>query len=333
VSRCVRGSVSDQGRWRPWTARFPVLILAIAAGVSAEPRSFLYHEINVASTYDDDGISLHRDMPRTSVGFEYFQKYDAGPPGRLTADALDLYAQLAHSPGRRLQARVEEVWLRFADPGADTEVRLGRFPVPFGLSPTLNLRGDPLLPLLELDLGALHEWGVAVESHARGFVYEAATTWPLLSTGRRPGRRVLVSGRVGVPTFRDVRYSLSGLYGTVATPGAGHVSAWRLATDAVYLYHEPFTALRGEASFGADGQRTVWGLLAGLSQILPDQPRWQLLAQARRWRSAVPGDGALTEVTAGFGRALPYLMILRCLWQERSPGGRRLLVQLHYYAP
>jgi hypothetical protein len=143
----------------------------------------------------------------------------------------------------------------------------------------------------------------------------------------------MISARVGVPTFRDVRYGLSVLTGSVTVPGDRRVTAWRMAGDAVYRYHEPFTTVQGEFSFGADGGQSVWGMLAGLAQILPSHPRWQVLVQTRRWLSADPHTSATTEVTAGVGRALPYLMTLRVLLRVRSPGGGSLMAQLHYYAP
>lgn len=333
VSRCEPASDSDRGSpVRSLWGLILAVTLVLPTWVHGEPRSVLYREFNVAAAYDGGGIGLNRTAPPTSVGFEFFQKYAPGPPGRLSVDVLDLYARLAYTAhGRRLEPRFEEAWLRFADPGADTEVRIGRFAPPFGLTPTLDLRGDPLLPLLELDLGILREWGIAVQTHARGFVYEAATTWSLTGTRRRPGRRPLLSARVGVPTFRDVRYGLSGLVGTVSAPGDRRAVAWRLAADAVYHYHEPFTELQVEASLGADDHRPVWGLMARLSQILPQHPRWQVLAQVRRLHLPAVDD----EVERAFGvsRSLPYLMTLRVLWLHRTSGGGALLVQLHYYAP
>lgn len=334
MSRCERAS--DSEAYGKWVHSLWGLILAVAVvlptWVHGEPRSVLYRELNVASAFDGGGIGFHRQAPPTSVGFEFFQKYAPGPPGRLSADVLDLYARLADTPdGQRLEPRIEEAWLRFTDPGADTEVRIGRFAPPFGLTPTLELRGNPLLPLLELDLGIMREWGIAVETHARDFVYEAATTWTLSDKQRRPGRRALFSARVGVPTFRDMRYALSALAGTVSAPGDRHVVAWRLAAEAVYHYNEPFTELQAEASLGADDRRPVWGLLGRLSQILPGHPRWQVLAQARRLHRRSVDD----EVESAFGvsRSLPYLMTLRVLWLHRASAGGVLFTQLHYYAP
>lgn len=330
--RCARASASD-GRRCGRTLGLLAAALALPVLALAEPRSLLYREVGVASAYDGGGLAVDRGAPLTWIGFEYFQKRDPGPPGRLAVDGLDLYAGLAYDPeSLRLAPRVEEAWLRFADARADTEVRVGRLPLPFGLNPALDLRGDPLLPLLDLDLGGLREWGLAVESHARGFLYEAAATWQPTAGRRRPGRRPLFSARVGLPTFRAARYGLSVFHGTLSVPGDARVAAWRLAADGVVLHREPFTALRGEVSLGADGGRPVWGLMAGLSQILPAQPRWQVLVQARRWRPSGPGESPRFEAVAGVARSLPYLMTLRVLWRLRADEGAGLLVHVHYYA-
>ena len=320
MSHCEPAFISSRSRRR--ALAILIVALALSSQVRGDPGGLLHREISVASS---------RRAPLTFVGFEYLQKFDPSTPRGLSRDVFDLYAGLAQTPKGRWEPGIREAWLRLSDPTADAEVRMGRLSPAYGLTPALELRSTPLLPLFDLDLRVLREWGLATRAYARGFVYEGAATWSLAGTGRRPARRPLFSGRVGVPSFRDVRYGVSGLFGTVSVPDDSRVNGWRLAADAVYHYHEPFTALMGEASFGADSHHPVWGFLVRLSQILPHSPHWQLVAQVRRWHSSTVATD--TETTVGVSRSLPYLMTLRGLWLHRSAEGGSLIVQLHYYAP
>ena len=318
-----------------------LLFLALAACTSAvlprqshgKPHSLLYHELNLATTVSKQGLGLSDQAPQSFVGFEFFQKYPSNMPGQFSIDALDLYTGLSQTIGGRLRPQIEEAWIRFADPGADTRVKIGRLRLPYGLSPTLDLRGLPLLPLLDVDFGSLREWGISLDTHARGFVYEAATSWTLNSNRRRSARHTLLSGRVGVPAFRDIRYGFSALYGPVRAPESGHVNAWRLSADAVYNYHEPYTMLAAEVSFGRDGSLPVWGLLARWSHIFPEHPNWQLLAQSRRWHHSSKRTNLAAEHMVGFGKSLPYLLTLRVLLIRSTLQDQSVMAQLHYYAP
>lgn len=302
----------------------PLLLLAAALlPAGADERGVLYREVTLASRLDRGGLSLERG---TWVAFEWYQRFAGAGGSGWAPELLDLYGGLAVDPGQAPRLRWQEGWLQWVEPAADTRVRVGRLPLPFGLTPTLDLRGEVLMPLLSMDLGTLREWGIATRVHARDFVYEAAATWNPDGSHRRPARRPLFTARLGVPAFRDLHYGLSTLYGTTRR-GDDRAAAWRLAGDIVYLHDEPYTSVQGEFHVGGDGDRSLWGWLARGTHILRAAPRWQLLTQVRRWQ-----DGTDRRETAlGVGHSLPHLWILHLLWRT-GHDGTSLFVQLHRHA-
>ena len=316
-----------------------VVLLGIASPVSALDR-VLYREFSLATIYSGGGghLAFHRQSPLTSIGFEYLQRFPGRPPGILAPDVLDLHVQLGYDPAaRRVRVLAQNFWLRFKESGSGLQVRLGRLALPFGLNPVLELRGEALQPLGVLDLGTDKDWGLAVQGEWRGHVYETAAS---LGRGDHLGRgwgRALLTGRIGVPSYRDVQYGISGLYGTTeaSAPSRHSVPSWRLSVDVVYMYHEPFTTVRGEVIFGEDERADVGGLHVGLTQILPTSPAWAIEAQVRVWRERATSVADRSETVVGFMRSLPWLMTLRLHWRRGhrgvAAGEDRLFSQLYYY--
>lgn len=333
--------------------RFAVLLVALCGFCHAAPpaggRSLLFREFNLAAFYSrrDARPGFQSASPQSSAGFEFFHKFPGSSPGRLNADVLDLYLQLAYDPDDgRLEVRFQDVWMRFAEPAADLRVRLGHFDLPFGLNPITELRGQVLQPLTTLDLGFKKDWGIAVQGEWRRFAYETAATWGIGEELRRRRGRFLWSGRLGMPTYRDMQYGISLLYGAISRAAPGLLPhSWRLGVDLVYLYHEPFTTCRGELIIGGDERAPVGGFLLELTQILPSRPHWGIEAQLRAWRRGAPPESiaALPTVTrvesaAGFWHSLPALLTLRLHWQhffryEVFDADDRLFAQLYYYGP
>ncbi len=143
-----------------------------------------------------------------------------------------------------------------------------------------------------------------------------------------------------MPTYRDVQYGVSLLYGAVDRSGDSRLlqTSRRLAVDLVYLYHEPFTTLRAELVLGTDERTPVSGFLAELTQILPSRPHWGIEAQARVWkRGAARSQSAIqVESTVGFWHSLQSLLTLRLHWLHSFPyenftGDDRIFAQLYYY--
>ncbi|MDP6699097.1 MAG: hypothetical protein QGH25_05585, partial [Candidatus Latescibacteria bacterium] len=178
------------------------------------------------------------------------------------------------------------------------------------------------------------DWGLAVQGQWHGYACETAATFGTADDLRRRRGRHLWSGRIGIPTYRDVQYGVSLLYGTIA---AERGTSWRLATDLVYMYHEPYTTVKGEVAFGADGQVPVQGLLVGLTQIVPSHPLWGVETQFRAWRRELrPRASTRAASAVGLWRSLPGLLTLRLHWRRHyasgpPPGDDQLFAQLYYY--
>ncbi|MBI2503024.1 MAG: hypothetical protein HYW07_07285 [Candidatus Latescibacteria bacterium] len=313
-----------------------LLLGALGAGRAGTDQYLLYKEANLAAFYSPRAGGLHSspEAPLSALGFEYFWKSLESVPGQWRASVLDLYFQLAYDPGKRhLVLRARDIWLRFEEPRTGAQVRLGHFDLPFGLTSPLALRGQALRPLSELSLGFAQDWGLSAHGRWGHFEYEAAAT---LGSGEelrlRPGA-ALWTGRLGLPSYRKVQYGISLLYGNPFRPGQQGTApaSWRVAVDGLFIYHEPFTSLKGEVDLGADQGRLAGGLLLGLTQILPADPHWGLEGQVRLWRSA----GTRGELVAGLLRSLPGLFTFRFHWRYRSAalGGSGLFAQLYYYGP
>lgn len=317
-----------------WFVLAALLLGALGAGRAGADQYLLYKEANLAAFYSSraGGLRSSPEAPLSALGFEYFWKAPDSVPGQWQASVLDLYLQLAYNPGeRRLALRARDTWLRFEEPRTGAQVRLGHFDLPFGLVPPLALRGQALQSLSELSLGFAQDWGLSARSRWGQFEFEAAAT---LGSGEAPRLRpgaALWTGRLGLPAYRKVQYGISLLQGRPYRPGRVRPASWRVAFDGVFIYHEPFTTLRGEADLGADEGRRAGGLLLGLTQILPASPHWGLEGQVRLWQSG----GTEGELVAGLLRSLPGLFTFRFHWRYRSAGagGSGLFAQLYYYGP
>lgn len=312
-----------------------VSLLLVGAGMGAADQQLLYKEANLAGFYSRAGsLRSSPESPLSALGFEYFWRAPENVPGQWHASVLDLYLQLAYDPGaRHLVVRARDTWLRFEEPRTGAQVRLGHFDLPFGLIPPLALRGQALQSLSELSLGFAQDWGLNTHGRWGRFEYDAAATIGSGDAPRLRSRSALWTGRLGLPTYRKAQYGISLLYGNAHRPGqrGSPPASWRVAVDGVFIYHEPFTSLKGEMDLGSDKGRLAGGILLGLTQILPADPHWGLEGQVRLWRSG----GARGELVAGLLRSLPGLCTFRFHWRYRSPalGGSGLFAQLYYYGP
>ena len=323
-------------------SQIALLVLGSCPLSAAGSRSLLHRELNLAVLYShrDASLDFHPAPQFSSFGFEHLLKFADGTPGRLNPDATDLYVQFVYDPiDDRLETRFRDVWVRFEEPASGFRVRLGHFDIPFGLNPIAEPRGVPLLPLTVFDLGFKKDWGLSVQGEWQGFGYEAAATIGMGDELRRRRGRYLWSVRIGIPTYTDIQYGVAFLYGVIPRSSLSRElkTSWRMSVDAVYLYHEPFTVVRGELAFGADDRTPVGGFLLRLNQIIPANPKWALEAQLRAWRTdQSPAEVTRTEAVVGIQRALPYLLSLRLHWRHyfSSAGIReddRIFAQLYYY--
>ncbi|MCC7263900.1 MAG: hypothetical protein IT369_15415 [Candidatus Latescibacteria bacterium] len=311
-----------------------VALLVVCAARGGADQQLLYKEVNLAAFCTRAGaLRSSPESPRSALGFEYFWKASRSVPGQWQASVLDLHFQLAYDPvSRRVALRARDTWLRFEEPRTGAQVRLGHFDLPFGLVPALALRGQVLQSLGEPSLGFTQDWGLAARGRWGPFELAGAAT---LGSGEAPRLRSgagLWSARLGLPAYRKVQYGFSLLQGRPHRPGQVRATAtWRAAVDGVLIHHEPFTTLRGEADLGADEGRRAWGLLLGLTQILPVNPRWGIETQGRWWRS----DTTQRELVFGLLRSLPGLFTCRVHWRYRSAAavGSGLFTQLYYYGP
>ena len=286
------GHFADCSKFRPisilgWIA---LLLLSVPNFALSDSRSLLYREINLAAVYSRrrENLDFHAMPPFSSVGFEYLWKFSDVKTGQLRPEALDLYLQFVYDPtDDRFEVRSQDLWVRFADPGSDLRVRLGYFALPFGLNPVAEPRGEVLQPLAAFDLGFKKDWGLAVQGKWHDFVCETAATLGTADEIHRRRGRYLLTGRLGVPTFRDTQYGISFLYGNIAKSGRSLQTSWRASADLIYMYNEPFTVFRGELTFGADDHTPVRGFLVGLTQILPSYPQWAIETQIRSWRQGL----------------------------------------------
>ncbi len=323
-----------------------VLIAATLLGAispaSPTDRKLLYREIHMAALYSgqEARLDFHPAPLYSSAGLEYLWKSGDERSGRWNADALDLYIQTIYDPKQdRIEVRFQDAWIRFLEPSSGLKVRLGRVSLPYGLNPVAEPRGETLQPLGAFDLGFKRDWGIALQTEWRQFSLETAATLGMAHDLRRQRGSHLWSGRIGLPTYRDVQYGISMLFGNVAHFGrARHLQRrWRMAGDLVYMYHEPFTVIKAELVFGDDETTPVGGMLVGLTQILPSYPLWGIETQVRLWNEdRAAADAVRAQSTIGIWRSLPRLLTLRLHWRHHvssdiQPQDDRLFAQLYYY--
>ncbi len=232
-----------------------------------------------------NGVRLSSRAPGSYVGLDLLGTFarTAGVnrevlPDWLPLDAMDLHPRVLFGPTTRdgsfddLDFAPQDFWLRFNPLGIDRlGLRVGQFVIPYGDNPTLAPRQRALLPVEAKDLGLKWDWGVGVKGPFQEFDWEVAATlgtgesWhsprPLSGSDRRTG---LITARIGAPTYRDLQYGLSVLYGDLPVIRGAEllqpepISRRRIGLNA-RLKQGTYVSLGGQLTFGDDGVRTDAG--------------------------------------------------------------------------
>jgi hypothetical protein len=254
-------------------------------------RSFLYKEVVLSGFYSPKGIEGipigdkgrdHLDFsfrpPGNYAGADYVQTFTprffmnrAVLPDWLPLTAVDLHPRITYEPMvrkggmHRVKFAPQDFWLRFNPGSVDRlTLRLGEFVIPYGVNPILAPRQRFLLPLEATDLGLKWDWGADLKGPLGEYDWEAAATvgWgegvhsPDWGTADR--RSYLLMGRIGAPTYWDLQYGASFLYGDLPTVrGAvvvdpNSISRWRVSADGFYKYGTYLMA-GTQLTFGEDG--------------------------------------------------------------------------------
>ena len=254
-------------------------------------RSFFYKEAVVSGFYSPKGavvsprgmskyhFELNPRPPGNYVGFDYVQTFNSDAyindvvlPDWLPLTAMDLHPRLVYDRmenGNGLEPvkfAPQDFWFRFNPRGMDRfTLRVGEFVLPYGMNPIMAPRQRFLLPLEATDLGLKWDWGIDLKGPIDEYEWEAAATigsgegvhspdW----FGKAENRTYLFTGRVGTPTYWDLQYGLSCLYGDLPMVRAvtvlddHSVSRWRIGGDGLYKYGT-YLMTGAQVTFGQDG--------------------------------------------------------------------------------
>ncbi|MCK6554517.1 hypothetical protein L6Q96_08030 [Candidatus Binatia bacterium] len=234
-------------------------------------RHFLYLELVLSGFYSSKGLlnvpfgntqRTHLDFnprpPGNYVGVDYVQTF--GPqfflnehvlPDWLPVSAIDLhpritYEQMEPDAGiEQWRFAPQDFWVRFNPGGLDrVTLRAGQFVIPYGVNPIFAPRQRFLLPLEATDLGLKWDWGLDLKGPIGEYDWETAATigWGEGIHSCANGHSYLLMGRVGAPTYWDLQYGASFLYGELPmVAGAlildcNSISRWRFGLDSFYKY-------------------------------------------------------------------------------------------------
>ncbi len=164
----------------------------------------------------------------------------------------------------RVKPVIYDAWIRFEPKGLDrAHLRVGHFPIPYGLDPALASRGGEFIaPVENTDLGFKRDWGLAWKAPLGPYEYTLAATTgmglgihdPHWFSDDRPAS-YLFSARIGLPSYMRRNYGLSGLFGKVATFAGDHLlqnwarQRWRVNFNFFQRIHERFYFIF-ESGFG-----------------------------------------------------------------------------------
>lgn len=234
-------------------------------------RSFLYLELVLSGFYSSKGLlgipygskqRTHLDFnprpPGNYAGVDYVQTF--GPqfylnkrvlPDWLPMSAIDLHPRVIYEPVEpeggieRWRFAPQDFWVRFNPGGYDRlTLRVGEFVIPYGVNPIFAPRQRFLLPLEATDLGLKWDWGADLKGPIGDYDWETAATigWGEGVQTCANGESYLLMGRLGAPTYWDLQYGASFLFGelpTVRGPlilDCNTVSRWRVGLDGFYKY-------------------------------------------------------------------------------------------------
>lgn len=249
-------------------------------------RAFLYKEAVFSGFYSPKGVrgipsgdsskdhfELSPRPPGNYAGVDYVRTLTARSllntrllPDWLPASAIDLHPRLIfermENEGgiNRIKLAPQDFWVRLNPGRVDRlTLRVGQFVIPYGVNPIMAPRQRFLLPLEATDLGLKWDWGADVKGPLGEYDWEVAAT-----TGWGEGIHIadreayLLTGRIGAPTYWDLQYGLSILYGNLPMLRAAKVvdphpvSRWRIGIDQLYKYGTYLMA-GTQFTYGQDG--------------------------------------------------------------------------------
>lgn len=255
-------------------------------------RSFFYKELVLSGFYSPEGLTgvppddrsadhfeLSPRPPGSYIGVDYARTFTSSSyfnsrvlPEWMPLNAIDLHPRIVYD---RLEedegldpAKLapQDFWARFNPGGVDRfTLRIGQFVIPYGSNPIHAPRQSSLLPVESTDLGLKWDWGIDLKGPIGKYDWEIATTIGagetlhsprLLSNSDRTS--YLITGRIGAPTYWDLQYGLSFLYGDLPlirgakVLGNTAISRWRIGLDSFYKYGTYLMA-GAQVTFGQDG--------------------------------------------------------------------------------
>ncbi|MFQ5654782.1 MAG: hypothetical protein ACE5GW_08630 [Planctomycetota bacterium] len=257
-------------------------------------RTFFYQELVLTATYspegvrgippddpDEDHFELSPRPPNSYAGVDLIRTFSADSPinrrllpGWLPLSAIDLHPRLVLDRFEegdeldQLRFAPQDLWARFNPGGIDRlSLRVGQFVLPYGVNPPLAPRQKFILPLEAIDLGVKWDWGIDLKGPAGDHDWEIAATAGsgegLHSTHLFRGSdrtSYLATARIGAPTYWDLQYGFSALYGDlpmIRGPhafGGASISRWRTGLDLLYKYGTYLFA-GAQVTYGQDGFR------------------------------------------------------------------------------
>lgn len=308
-------------------------------------------EVNAVGFYstNDNELGLARSTPRTSLGIEWGIRANPSVTRSFAFESADFLLRFTYDPVKHEVVPLPlDFWAQFrVRRQGKNSVRVGHFRLPYGLNPVLAPRDSFILPLGAYDLGFKWDWGVAYKGSLGRYDYEVAGTTGVGERLSWPDGGVLVSGRIGTPTYKDHEYGLSVLYGSVSPQVLNHlimpakVRRFRVAVDTTLL-KRPYRVLMAEAAVGKDGGRGVGGFMLAADYVLPRAPKYSVTGQMVSWFTDLTrGRSANALVTLAATRTVSTNAIVRLAWVHNlhiaagqrfmgTSADNRLFVQVHW---
>lgn len=255
-------------------------------------RSFFFKELVLSGFYSHDGfvglpmgdadvkhLEFSPRPPGTYVAVEYVRTFSSSSfvnrrvlPEWLPLATLDLHPRVLYDPMQPIYSSdpvkfaPQDFWVRFNPGGRDRlMLQAGQFVIPYGVNPVLAPRQRFIVPVEAVDLGLKWDWGLGLKGPAGEYDWLLATTIGsgealhsphLFENSSRTS--YLITGRFGTPTYWDIQYGISGLYGELPmTRGANRmgdfsISRWRLGLD-TFWRAGIFLMAGAQLTYGQDG--------------------------------------------------------------------------------
>lgn len=287
-------------------------IILLVPHVSAFANEVLfYKEINLIGGYSDRDHWVGKSNDLTnSVGFEDFRKFSNDYGDFLTTD---LQARLSYDS----MQNSHNAWgiqihnaLALFKINSSTKFRFGHFDPAFGLEPQLDTHATILQTLAMKDIGFKKDWGFGLEGSLSKFDYKSALQ---LGSGmgiRRKDDSFLATIRIGTPAPENSQFGVSLLYGrTLETEDMktipqdkllsdNAILKKRIGLDGQYLFGP--CLFKGEAAYGENDSKKVFGYLAELDYTIPKYQNWELELQFQSWINKL-GESSSADSTLYLG--------------------------------